>query len=136
MTTSGRKIKNSQCHFSGFLHFRIKWVLKHILMILKNIFEKILVIFFVFMTFRYSQRQKVFLAKHFFQPLIYSNSTKAQRKIFFQKMTKNPRYGKKRAMPTLYIKQNDMKFLSLYIYIPTLIILPLKWQFWGIFLMN
>ena len=43
--------------------------------------------------------------------------TKAQRKIFFQKMTIFLALWQKARFATLHLRQNDMIFLSLYIYI-------------------
>ena len=56
------------------------------------------------------------LSNPIFFPATHSSQILQKRsaRYFFKKWQKYLRYGKKRAMPTPYIKQNDMIFLSLY----------------------
>ena len=109
MASSSRQNISAPCLFcilelNGFLNIFLNVIAT---------FWWLLVIFFVYMTFRYYQRQKSFFSKIFFQPLISEKMSSAQRKIFFQKMSKILALWQKARYATPYLKQNDRIFLSL-----------------------
>ena len=66
MAISGGKIENGAL---SRWRLGIKWVLKHILILKFSYINISLGIFFVFTTLRYSQRQKSFIPKFYFQAI-------------------------------------------------------------------